>query len=68
MTSYLGIGLVSQSVLQYNMTDLLDLVGLGLVPLGLQVQDFLDPFLPVDVMASADALSEARFQQESVRT
>jgi hypothetical protein len=40
------------------------LIRLGLVPPGLQVQDFLDTILPENVMASANALAKAQPQQE----
>jgi hypothetical protein len=45
------------------MTDLLYLIGLGLAPLGLQVQDFFDSVPPENMMASPDALAEAWLQR-----
>jgi hypothetical protein len=46
------------------MADLLDLIGLGLAPLGLQVEDFLDPISPEDVVTASNALAKAQVQQK----
>ena len=62
MTSYLGIYTASQLVLQYNMPDLLHLIGFGFAALGLQVQDFLDTLFPENVMTAANSLSETQTQ------
>jgi hypothetical protein len=49
------------------MPNLLDLIGFGLVPLGLKVQDFVNTVLPEDVVASADAHAKAQSQQKPLQ-
>lgn len=46
------------------MTDLLDLVRLGLGSFRLKVEDFLHAILEEDVMAASDALHKPQFLQE----
>lgn len=67
MTSYLGFGirLASQVIFQYNMADLLHLVGLGLLPFGLQVQNLLHALTEKDVMTASNALAESEVLEQA---
>ena len=49
------------------MADLLDLIGLGLVPLGLKVQNLLHSVPEKDVMTPSNSLAESEVLQHAAQ-
>jgi hypothetical protein len=64
MISYLDIRSSRQLIIDYNIPDLLDLVGFTFVASGLQVQYFCHAIADKNVVASFDAFLETQTFQE----
>jgi hypothetical protein len=64
MISYLDIRSSRQSVIDYNIADLLDLVGFTFVACGLQVQDFCHAIADENVVAPFNAFLKTKTLQE----
>jgi hypothetical protein len=64
MISYLDIGFSRQPVIDYNISDLLYLIGFALVARRLQVENFDDSLAEKNVMASFNAFLKTQQLQE----
>lgn len=64
MISYLGIGFSCQPIINYNIPDLFDLVGLAFTAKGLKVENFGDAAAEEDVMAAFNALLKSEKLQK----
>ena len=64
MISYLGIGFSRQTVIDYNIPDLFDLIGFALTGKRLQVEDFGDSFAGKDMVATFDSFLKPKLLEK----